>query len=125
MVARKKKTELKKFSISVEREHWMRARRNCNNGKQRTVGAGCNTRSGLAFNCVIADALIDFLGDDVPLRTRYDGTFIDVEVGFPDAVIGGKHFKHDGGPIIDAFDNGLRPSKAGLVFPLTVNFTRR
>lgn len=127
--------DLKRFSLEVTRDQWLRAKRYCRIGNAtKTIGDVTVKSTGTATNCVIADALVEFLGAETPTRRmsswndttkKYEKVpYIDVMVSADTARAGKNAYDHNGSDLVEAFDSGKRPSKLGLEFPIKVNFKR-
>lgn len=139
MTKRKSRAEFKQFSIEVTSNHWKRAKLMCRHDVvTKSVGDKKVASGGVSSNCIIADALVEWLGADAPLtkRTFFDlkkqkyveRQFIAVSVGSETAEIGKNTYRHNGAKLVDGFDSEAKLAAAksmyGFDLPMKITFTR-
>lgn len=139
MTKRLKRSQLKSFSVEVTSKHWQRAKLFCRHDLVTKTAGDQKVKSiGTGANCVIADALVEFLGEDVPLKNgnywntklgrSVAGLIIDVEVGEHTAAVGASRYRHNGADLVEGFDSEKKLAEAksefGFELPMKVTFTR-
>lgn len=144
MTKRIPKSQHKKFTIEVTRKDWTHARLMCRAADrsgtetaERTLADGTKVRAeGVGGNCIIADALINFLGNDTPTTTKkvwFKGAYRNIDiaqvsVGATNARIGELQYYHNGELLVDAFDSEKKLNAAladyNIKLPMKVTFTR-